>query len=93
MLPEVLSNDLCSLNPATPKLCLGISMEIEPSGQVVESKFFESVIHTRARTTYDQVESWHRRDNRFPLPAEDILDMIDRAYQLASWVDARRIQE
>ena len=93
MLPEVLSNHLCSLNPDAPKLCLAISMEIDPSGKVVKSHFYESVIHSRARTTYNQVESWHLRDGEYPLPESDILEMIDRAYKLADWVDARRAKE
>ena len=55
MLPEVLSNDLCSLNPNTDRLCLVVRLAINAQGQVIDRQFFEGVIHSVARMNYDEV--------------------------------------
>lgn len=55
MLPEVLSNGLCSLNPAVDRLCLCADMQINHEGQIKEFRFFEGVIRSAARLTYDTV--------------------------------------
>lgn len=55
MLPEVLSNGLCSLNPKTDRLSLVCEMEVTPTGDVASFKFMEGLIHSHARLTYTQV--------------------------------------
>ena len=55
MLPEVLSNGLCSLNPAVDRLCLVCSMDINELGTIKKFDFFEAVIHSQARLIYDDV--------------------------------------
>ena len=55
MLPPALSNDLCSLNPDTSKLVLACEMEIDPSGNLINSEIFPSVIKTSYRMTYKNV--------------------------------------
>ncbi|NCA88700.1 MAG: ribonuclease R [Gammaproteobacteria bacterium] len=55
MLPEVLSNGLCSLNPEVDRLCLSCEMLISLDGKVSRSKFFPAVMRSQARLTYDQV--------------------------------------
>lgn len=55
MLPEVLSNGLCSLNPKVDRLCMVCEMEISPAGKVTNSQFYEGVMHSHARLTYNQV--------------------------------------
>ncbi len=55
MLPEILSNGLCSLNPKVDRLCLVCAMEINRRGTVTHYQFFEAVIHSHARLTYDDV--------------------------------------
>ena len=49
MLPEILSNDLCSLHPGTPKLTLSIIMEITPSGNVQKAEITEGIILSQHR--------------------------------------------
>lgn len=58
MLPEKLSNGLCSLNPAVDRLVLVCEMDIDRNGEVDEYQFYEGVIHTQARLTYDEVWDW-----------------------------------
>ena len=55
MLPEVLSNGLCSLNPAVDRLCMVCCMDISKHGVIQQYDFFEAVIHSHARLVYDDV--------------------------------------
>jgi ribonuclease R len=55
MLPEVLSNGLCSLNPEVDRLCLVCCMEINQQGTIKQYDFFEAVIHSKARLIYEDV--------------------------------------
>lgn len=55
MLPEKLSNGLCSLNPFEPKLALSCDMIIDSQGKVVEHEIYESVIESKLRATYEDV--------------------------------------
>ena len=55
MLPEALSNGLCSLKPAEDRLCLACDMSVNEEGKVTRSRFVAAVMHSHARLTYDQV--------------------------------------
>jgi ribonuclease R len=55
MLPEKLSNGLCSLNPEVDRLVLVCDMVISPHGTVTAYQFFNAVMHSAARLTYDEV--------------------------------------
>ena len=55
MLPEVLSNGLCSLNPKVDRLCMVCEMRIDRDGNVASGRFYEAVMHSHARLTYDEV--------------------------------------
>ncbi len=57
MLPEVLSNGLCSLNPEVDRLCMTCEMFIDREGNIVRSSFYEAVMRSHARLTYDQVSA------------------------------------
>lgn len=55
MLPETLSNGICSLNPKVDRLCFVCDMQIDREGEVTRSKFYEAVMNSHARLTYTQV--------------------------------------
>lgn len=55
MLPEALSNGLCSLNPDVERMCMVCDMQIDAFGAVKQYKFYPSVMRSKARTTYTQV--------------------------------------
>jgi ribonuclease R len=55
MLPEVLSNGLCSINPRVDRLCMACELYVSREGKVTRSRFFEAVMRSHARLTYDQV--------------------------------------
>jgi ribonuclease R len=55
MLPEVLSNGLCSINPHVDRLCMVCEMLINREGDIIRSRFYEGVMRSHARLTYTQV--------------------------------------
>ncbi|PKO47062.1 MAG: ribonuclease R [Betaproteobacteria bacterium HGW-Betaproteobacteria-22] len=55
MLPEALSNGLCSLNPDVERLCMICDMQLDGAGIVKQYKFYPSVMRSKARMTYTQV--------------------------------------
>jgi ribonuclease R len=55
MLPETLSNGICSLNPKVDRMCFVCDMQVNSEGEVTQSKFYEAVMRSHARLTYDQV--------------------------------------
>jgi ribonuclease R len=55
MLPEVLSNGLCSLNPEVDRLCMACEMRISVEGKITRSRFLEAVMRSHARLTYTKV--------------------------------------
>lgn len=57
MLPEALSNSICSLNPNVDRLTLTAEMEFDHHGNIAHSKFYESVIKSVERLTYTKVKT------------------------------------
>lgn len=55
MLPEILSNGLCSLNPDVDRLCMVCEMQIDSAGNLLRSRFYEGVMRSHARLTYTEV--------------------------------------
>ncbi|HJW81134.1 MAG TPA: ribonuclease R [Acidiferrobacterales bacterium] len=55
MLPEILSNGLCSLNPLVDRLCMACEMEIDAHGEIQDFRFFEALMRSQARLTYTKV--------------------------------------
>jgi ribonuclease R len=58
MLPEALSNGICSLNPHVDRLAMVVEMSITSEGKINRSRFYRGVIHSKARLTYTQVNQW-----------------------------------
>ena len=80
MLPEVLSNGLCSLLPHTDRLCLVCEMTISHSGMIEEYRFYEAVIYSQARLTYKEVQQVLSGEKKqHPLAQE--LTVLYRLYQ------------
>jgi ribonuclease R len=57
MLPEALSNDLCSLRPHEPRACLAAHMWIDNEGKLTKYKFVRGLMKSAARLTYEQVQA------------------------------------
>ena len=58
MLPEVLSNGLCSLNPSVDRLCMVCDIQIDQKGEIITSEFYQAVMHSHARLIYEQVAEY-----------------------------------
>jgi ribonuclease R len=61
MLPEALSNGLCSLKPAVDRLCLACEMTVTDKGTVQRSRFVAAVMNSSARLTYRQVADYYEK--------------------------------
>lgn len=93
MLPERLSNGLCSLHPGGKKLCLSVFIGIGAQGRITNVRIAETKINSARKCTYEEVQSWKDRDGRHPLPHGEILRLVDDAFELAGIVDMRRDAE
>lgn len=83
MLPEKLSNGLCSLNPFVDRLCLVAEMSIKEDGSLSRTRFYPAVMHSRARLTYDQVADYlkEKKSNVIPENLKPNLDVLYDLYQ------------
>jgi ribonuclease R len=63
MLPEKLSNGLCSLNPMVDRLCMVCDMVIDTVGNIQAYQFYNAVMHSKARLTYNQVSKVLQEQN------------------------------
>jgi ribonuclease R len=70
MLPEVLSNGLCSLNPKVDRLCMVCDMRVGEDGKISRSTFVEAVMRSKARLTYSQVNAFLTGDRSDGVPAK-----------------------
>ena len=62
MLPEKLSNGLCSLNPQVDRLCMVCEMTISAKGKMTDYQFYEAVMNSHARFTYNKVAKILEKD-------------------------------
>lgn len=67
MLPEKLSNGICSLNPNVERLCMACEMEISSLGNIKKYRFFPAVMKSHARLTYGEVWAKLQSKNDYPL--------------------------
>ena len=62
MLPEKLSNGLCSLNPQVDRLCMVCEITISAKGKMTDYQFYEAVMNSHARLTYNKVAKILEKD-------------------------------
>ncbi|MCS7195241.1 MAG: ribonuclease R, partial [Meiothermus sp.] len=70
MLPEALSNGICSLKPGEDRLVLSVLVELTPEGKVKGYRFAEGVIRSVARLTYEDVEAFAEAKDRGESPPD-----------------------
>ena len=93
MLPEALSNGLCSLNPEVDRLCLVCEMTINAEGRIIRSRFTEAVMRSHARLTYDTVAAIVvGRDPRLRAEYTALVPHLDRLHELYQLLRATREQ-
>lgn len=81
MLPEVLSNELCSLKPKVNRLCLVCDMLISAKGELKRFTFYPAVIHSRARLIYNEVAAW-LHNKKCPPMYHDLLPHLNDLHHL-----------
>ncbi|RBP49345.1 ribonuclease R [Arenicella xantha] len=92
MLPEVLSNGLCSLNPHVDRLCFVCDMHVEPDGEIASYTFYQAVMHSHARLTYTQVSELIDGNVEASGIPESLQPAIHDLYTLSTKLGARRRQ-
>ncbi|MAC32061.1 MAG: ribonuclease R [Haliea sp.] len=89
MLPEVLSNGLCSLKPGVDRLAMVCEMDLSSSGKLGKFRFYEGIIHSHARLTYTQVGEVLEKGSHPEVPAARIKD-LQRLHKLYGILRAAR---
>ncbi|HHY90494.1 MAG TPA: ribonuclease R, partial [Clostridiales bacterium] len=81
MLPQKLSNGVCSLNPGEDRLALSVQMQITPEGNVVNHEIFESIIRSGKRMIYTEVSDILENDD----------EELKKQYQ--PWIEDLKLME
>jgi ribonuclease R len=93
MLPEVLSNGLCSLNPDVDRLCMACEMHINPQGNITRSNFIEGVMRSHARLTYEQAAAiLVDEDKKTRKQYRELVPHLEELYRLYGVLRAAREQ-
>jgi ribonuclease R len=91
MLPETLSNGICSLNPKVDRLCFVCDMQIDHEGIVQKSVFYEAVMRSQARLTYTQVwAAIGENDAEARGQLGEVLPHVERLHQLFQLLQKQR---
>ena len=77
MLPERISNGLCSLNPHVDRLVMCCQMQISMDGKIMDYQVYNGVIHSAARLTYAKVQDWV---NELSLTPPELVSNISNLY-------------
>lgn len=91
MLPEALSNGICSLNPQQERLVLSCIMDIDYNGVVQNSEICESIIQTRYRLTYEEVNQMIAGEASVREKYADFLPMLDEMLTLQEILYHKRL--
>lgn len=93
MIPQRLSNGICSLNPHVPRLTMSCEMEIDPNGQVVSHDIFPSVIQTTERMTYTAVNQiLEEQDEQVMERYQQLVPMFQEMQELHQILEEMRIR-
>ncbi|RKF15802.1 ribonuclease R [Alginatibacterium sediminis] len=88
MLPEKLSNGLCSLNPLVDRLCMVCEMTISAAGRLSGYKFYQAVMHSHARLTYNKVAAILDGDD---ILSERYVDQVQHLHHLHDLYGALKV--
>jgi len=89
MLPEILSNGLCSLCPNEDRLVMAVEMHFDKTGHRTKIQPMQAVIHSQARLTYQEVDDFlHRKEHK--IDHDQVRDMLLDAQSLLRQLHAQR---
>ncbi len=92
MLPEELSNGLCSLNPNVDRLCLACDMVIDDKGKVKNYQFRSAIMHSKARLTYNKVAKILEGDSELCDRYQEIVGDLKTFEKLYDVLEQRRVE-
>jgi ribonuclease R len=92
MLPEKVSNHLCSLNPKVDRLAVSVMMHLSRTGEVLDYSFHKSIIHSRERMNYEDVQEILNGNATLERRFEAVLTEIRTIARLAEIIQKRRQQ-
>ncbi|XKM13885.1 ribonuclease R [Orbaceae bacterium ac157xtp] len=92
MLPEVLSNGLCSLNPQVDRLCLVCEMTISAKGRLTSYQFYDAVMNSHARLTYTKVQKILNGDEALREHYKPVVKDLENLYALFKILDKTRTE-
>jgi len=92
MLPEKLSNHLCSLNPDVDRLAMSVLMRITPHGKVLDYRIVDSVIRSKRRFAYEDVQAHFDGTSDVRKESRELAALVDRLRRLASALHAKRVK-
>ena len=91
MLPETLSNGICSLMPKVERMCMVCDMQVDAEGNVTKSKFYDAVMLSHARLTYDKVwQAVGLREEDALQEVADVLPQLENLHALYKAMAAQR---
>ncbi|MEX4490712.1 ribonuclease R [Haemophilus influenzae] len=82
MLPEILSNGLCSLNPQVDRLCMVCEMQISAKGKLTDYRFYEAVMNSHARLTYTKVAKMLEGDEELRTRYQGLIPHLEELHHL-----------
>lgn len=92
MLPEVLSNDLCSLKENEKRFTLSVKLTYDNQGGLLEKSFYKSIIKSNKRLTYTLVQSLFDGDDKIKEELNDYAEMLFNAKKLKDLLWEKREQ-
>lgn len=90
MLPEALSNGLCSLNPQVDRLCMVCEMTISTQGKLSGYRFYEAVMNSHARLTYTKVWKILNGDEELREHYHELVPHLEELHKLYKILDKSR---
>ncbi len=93
MLPKNLSNNLCSLMPGRDRYALSLFMRIDTKGKIIDHEIHESIIRSKARLTYKEVNRILAGDEETKKKRENLLPMIEAMEELARILREQRTKK
>lgn len=91
MLPEILSNSVCSLRPNEDKLCLTVESTFDNEGRIQKQNIYESIIRSDARLSYEEVDAVF--ENRPSSLSPMLIKALDNARQLSALLTKHRLKQ
>ncbi|MGL4858835.1 MAG: ribonuclease R [Enterobacteriaceae bacterium] len=92
MLPEILSNGLCSLNPQVDRLCMVCEMTVSSQGRLTSFRFYEAVMSSHARLTYTKVAHMLQGDEELRQRYHTLLPHLQELHNLFHVLQAMRVE-